>query len=95
MDCLGRATCTVHSISAQDQPRRKGMYHYIKKLRTTVVTYILWPLPRFAFFKEIIGCLNGGFEEQAAVFAMKSFNQNIAQHTRTKHTFNYAHVTMW
>ena len=34
MGCLGRATCTVHLISAPGQPGRKRMYHYIlEKLR--------------------------------------------------------------
>ena len=44
MGCLGRATCTVHLISAQDQPGRKPMYHYIcnRSQELTVLIYILW-----------------------------------------------------
>ena len=34
MGRLGRETCTVHLISAPDQPERKQMYHYIRKAKS-------------------------------------------------------------
>ena len=40
MGCLGRASCTVHSISAQDQPARKQMYHYIREAKSLLYSYI-------------------------------------------------------
>ena len=32
MSHFGRATCTVHSMSAPDQPRSKRIYHYTREL---------------------------------------------------------------
>ena len=40
---LGKATCTVHLISAPDHPEQKELHHYVRETRNklTVLIYIL------------------------------------------------------
>ena len=38
MGRLGRATCTVHSISASGQPGGKRMYHYIREAKGGIMS---------------------------------------------------------
>ena len=49
MDLLGKATCTVHLISASDQPGRKQIYHWIREGKSLLSLYILWLIHNVAY----------------------------------------------